>query len=567
MSVKIFDIFNNIILKLKISFKRFPEVLFVSIMIVIIGIMLNHEPNFTDEILERFEKIMMILCLSVPLSAYGKLLYENGKKVRVVTDIVVVFTLFIIYLTIPSPINNQFMIRFAILIVSSILAFTLINYYNTKNYSIYILKLISNFFITLLYSIILYLGIISIIFTVEKLFELSINQEIYFDVFIIICGLFSITYFFAILPKSKNIIELIEYPFVLKKLLFFIIIPLLTIYTMILYLYFGRIIILKEFPINLLGHLVLWYGFISTIAMFFINKVNQENKFIMKFYKYFPVAIMVPLFMLFLAIFKRISNYSITPPRYFVIILGLWIFGCMVYIFFSKKFKSNFLVIAAICLLLISIYGPFSSFSLSKKFPKDSVFRNMIENGEIIKNNEISDINKKEISNFINYFDEFHEFKDIKILPEDFEISSMEEVFGFKNFDYYGSSYNAIRYYNNYEDYVIDISGYTYVANVNLNLDESKKIQNDKIEIKYESKDKKIIVLQENIQIADVLVEDLINDYHKKQKGRSIETINEAIIEYDFDLVKLKFIIKNVYYDESRFNNYLEFQLFLDIIM
>jgi hypothetical protein len=132
MSVKIFDIFNNIILKLKISFKRFPEVLFVSIMIVIIGIMLNHEPNFTDEILERFEKIMMILCLSVPLSAYGKLLYENGKKVRVVTDIVVVFTLFIIYLTIPSPINNQFMIRFAILIVSSILAFTLINYYNTK---------------------------------------------------------------------------------------------------------------------------------------------------------------------------------------------------------------------------------------------------------------------------------------------------------------------------------------------------------------------------------------------------------------------------------------------------
>ncbi len=143
----------------------------------------------------------------------------------------------------------------------------------------------------------------------------------------------------------------------------------------------------------------------------------------------------------------------------------------------------------------------------------------------------------------------------------------MEEVFGFKNFDYYGSSYNAIRYYNNYEDYVIDISGYTYVANVNLNLDESKKIQNDKIEIKYESKDKKIIVLQENIQIADVLVEDLINDYHKKQKGRSIETINEAIIEYDFDLVKLKFIIKNVYYDESRFNNYLEFQLFLDIIM
>ncbi|MEA1975688.1 MAG: DUF4153 domain-containing protein, partial [Bacillota bacterium] len=394
MSVRIFNIFNNIILKLKISFKRFPEVLFVSVMIVIVGIMLNHEFNFTNEIIETFEKIMMILCLSVSLSAYGKLLDENGKKIRVITDIVVLIILFILYLRIPSPINNQFMIRFTILLVSSILVFTLINYYDNKNYSLYILKLISNFFITLLYSIILYLGIISMIFTVEKLFELSIIKEVYFDVFIVIVGLFSITYFFAILPKSKNIIELIEYPFVLKKLLFFIIIPLLIIYTMILYLYFGRIIILKEFPINLLGHLVLWYGFISVITLFFINKVNQESEFIMKFYKIFPVVIMVPLFMLFLAIFKRISNYSITPSRYFVIILGLWIFGCMVYIFFSKKFKSNFLVIGAICLLLISIYGPFSSFSLSKKFQEKRFIsileiNNMIDNGEIIKNNEI----------------------------------------------------------------------------------------------------------------------------------------------------------------------------------
>ena len=88
--------------------------------------MLNHEPNFIDKILERFEKIMMILCLSVPLLTYGKLLYENGKKIRVITDIVVIVILFIIYLTIPSPINNQFMIRFTVLIVSSILVFILI---------------------------------------------------------------------------------------------------------------------------------------------------------------------------------------------------------------------------------------------------------------------------------------------------------------------------------------------------------------------------------------------------------------------------------------------------------
>jgi len=80
---------------------------------------------------------------------------------------------------------------------------------------------------------------------------------------------------------------------------------------------------------------------------------------------------MVPLVMMFLAIFKRIFDYSITPPRYFVVVLGIWLFFSMSYILFSKKFNSKAFPLLAISLILLSVYGPKSSFTVSKKLQEN----------------------------------------------------------------------------------------------------------------------------------------------------------------------------------------------------
>jgi len=308
---------GNVIMKLKLSFHRFPETAFISIMLAVVGIILNREFNFSNYIIDNLEKLIMVLILAVPISTYGKLMYENNNKlkIRIFIDIIAVMLLSVIYFNVPNPIDSKFMIRFFSLIMSFLLIFSLISYYKKDSYSIFIIKIIGNFFITFIYSLIMYIGISSMIFTVEKLFELNINNDIYLDIFILISTIFSITYFLARLPENNEKMKATMYPKVLEKLNFYIIIPLIIIYTLILYSYFIKIIMIKEFPINLLSHLVLWYGFISVLVLFFINKIKNKTKFINIFYKYFPVIFMVPLIMMFLVIFRRIADFSITPPR------------------------------------------------------------------------------------------------------------------------------------------------------------------------------------------------------------------------------------------------------------
>ena len=145
-------------------------------------------------------------------------------------------------------------------------------------------------------------------------FELNIDNDIYFDVFIIVAGLFSVTHFLGHVLETDILIDEKYYPPVLKVLFVYIIIPLISIYTLILYAYFVRLIILREFPINILGHLVVWYGLISVILLFFINRIKSVNAYTEKFYKFFPVAIMLPLAMLFAAVVNRIADRD----------LGIW---------------------------------------------------------------------------------------------------------------------------------------------------------------------------------------------------------------------------------------------------
>ena len=573
--MKISNRISNIIIKLKSSFQRFPETALVSILLAVVGIILNREFNFSNDSIESLEKLIMILILAVPISTYGKLLYENNNKIkiRIFVDIIAVIILSAIYVNVPNPLDSKFMIRFFSLLISFLLMFSLIGYYKKENYSIFIIKLISNFFITFLYSLILYIGISSMIFTVEKLFELNLNSEIYLDIYILISTIFSITYFLARLPENDEKLKVIMYPSVLKKLNFHIIVPLIIIYTLILYSYFIKIIMNKEFPINLLSHLVLWYGLISVLVLFFINKIKDKNKFIKIFYKYFPLIFMVPLVMMFLAIFKRIFDYSITPPRYFVVVLGIWLFFSMSYIFFSKKFNSKAFPLLAIFLILISVYGPQSSFTISKKLQENRFISllesfDMLENGEIIKNKNISEIQESEISNFIKYFDEYSELNNIQILPENFEIDDMKKVFGFEYNYYYRNKYknsDIINYYFYIENEIINISEFDYILDMNINLSDPQTFKNEEIEILYDDETENLKIMGNEEIYGVINIEKMVKDFQTNHDSNDINNLDEASIYYDFDNVNVKIIIENINYATDQSYNHIKFKLLIDI--
>ena len=69
----------------------------------------------------------------------------------------------------------------------------------------------------------------------------------------------------------------------------------------------------------------------------FITPILDKNKWAYRFKHWFPKFILPILIMMFISIGIRIRQYGVTENRYFVIILGLWVLGIMLYFTFTKN--------------------------------------------------------------------------------------------------------------------------------------------------------------------------------------------------------------------------------------
>jgi len=300
----------------------------------------------------------------------------------------------------------------------------------------------------------------------------------------------------------------------------------------------------------------MWYALLSVIVLFFINRIKSENKILEYFYDYFPIAILVPLVMLFVAIGKRIADFSVTPLRYYVLIIGIWATVSVLYIKFSKKFKSNVIVMAAVFFMLISLYGPQSAFTLSRNLQENrfvQVLENneMIENGEIISRNDLPDDAKEEISDFMRYFSNYHEFEELEILPQDFELNDMKQVFGFEHYYYAPSPREVIKYHYMNRNMAIDVSDYNYLVEMDFNLEESKEYSIDDLTINYISSADILSFKKNGEKLAEINLVDLIESFDERHEGSQIDTVEEATIEYNFDDIKIKIIVGDIYYQKS----------------
>ena len=568
----------NLIEGLKKSSRRFPETILVVFGVVIVGIILNHTDYNQVETLETFRKMLLALILGIPMYSAGKLVVEKFNLTvlyRILMDVGFAIFLVVYYYMIPKDINGEFVIKFMLLNTSLYLLFSLIPYmFKRENYSRYVLNIITNLFITLLFSLVLYLGINAIVFTVEELFELNFDNDIYFDIFIIIAGLFSVTHFLgSVLPIEKDM-DNDYYPPVWRILFVYIVLPLLSVYTVILYAYFVRLLIVKEFPINMLGHLVVWYGLISVIILFFINRIESNNAYTQMFYKYFPAVIILPLAMLFVAIGNRIADFGLTPSRYFVVISGLWVFGSMIYILLTKSFKSTILVVSAIVVLLISAYGPQSAFTLSinnqnNRFEDLLVELNMLENDNIIPRSDLNDEEMKDINEFVRYFDRNHSFDDVRVLPEDFEYKNMEKVIGFEYSYYYSRSKTDISYFYDKNLLIVDISSYDYLVDIYLDIRDDFISESEGILIEFDKIDKLLKIFIDD-EVAEIDMIQFIEDFDSRQNGQQPQNIDDVTVNMNFDKIQLEFIIKSLFYELTEKNadidyGSMEFRMFIKI--
>ncbi len=446
---RIKNIFNNVIMALKISWQRYPETLIMTYICGIIAMFLIHFSHTIDEkMLENLTKLEIVLATAVPyyllITAFTER-YDFSRQKRFILDGLGIVLMVALYFSLPNEIKEIVVFRLFVLNVCLYLGFTLVPFYLKRSgYVIHVTHLINRVALTLLYSLVMYIGLAAILFTVDNLLGISIDYKIYADISIIIASMFAPTFFLGDIIYCAEETNNFSFTSISKVLFAYIVMPLVLAYTAILYAYFVKQVIIWQMPKNMIVHLVLWYAIIAILTLFFSSEYRQEY-IVTRFFQHFmPWLMVLPLTMLFFSLYLRISSYGFTTQRYFVLALSIWVVVATVYLIIVKHRAYQYIAIGAIIVMMVSMYGPLNAFSVSKhsqltRFENFLIEKQMLVNGKIVARQDLSIEDKSKIVDFIRYFDNEHALSDVPYLPDDFIISQDEkEVFGFANEEIYG---------------------------------------------------------------------------------------------------------------------------------
>ena len=395
---KIKENVKKFLLHFKSGFERFPITIILAFLHFITGIYIAEVRSFQSD---EFIEVNLLLFGSIFITAMFEMLYEkyfykqNRWLIRGIYS-AITFVISIIFFVEYLRTNDYYNIYYFTLIPISIVLFLLIPILKKKeNKEKYLQSVFSNFVITGIFVAVLWIGIEIILTTVNYLFFNS-GDSLFFRLttysFWFITEVFGVSLFLSLLKKPDDNLENYEFPFIFNLLIKFVIIPLIIIYTGVLYIYMMKILISMHLPKGLISHLVLWYTAFSVAVMILITPFTQKDKFFENFKKYFPYFSIPLIFASLFAVFQRTYQYGITENRYYVLISIFWLLFCM--ILYIRKMNITGIFISLITCLVISVYTPLSAKNVSN-FSQSQRLKRMLVKYGALKDGKISKITQK----------------------------------------------------------------------------------------------------------------------------------------------------------------------------
>lgn len=557
--MKIINVLKETSVEIYKSVKRFPVTIALSTAVIIVMVIISetqYGAGYDSPIIKSLTRLAMVFALGIPLSLCIKLLFERykpwGVSLKMLVYALASGALVVYYFSLLKDLEMVSMVRYVALSFAFYLGFLFIPNINKKDdFELYIIKIISRFFITLIYAIVLFLGLAAIIFTINELLGIAIQDKSYYYTWLFIAGIFSPVFFLAGVPQFDESLEDYKYPNFFKILLLYIVMPLLSIYMVILYIYFAKIIITRTWPIGLVSHLVLWYSAICAAIIFLIAPL-KNNVWVDKFIFFLPKLMLPILVMMFISMGIRINAYGITENRYFVMILGIWVFCMMLYISFRKVHRNVILPISLSIIAIISVFGPLSSFSVSK-FSQNSRMSDILVRNEMLVENKIikakadvSEKDKKEVSAILHYFERNHNLNDIKYLEEGFALKDMEKTFGFayKDPDRNGVNESYFSYSTNQSPEALDISGYEYLFDMRTNKNTLTQVD---LKVEFISQKGEVNISKAKDTLYSLELSELVKELKSKYPTDQSLDQKELIFDRENEFVRLKFVFYSIY--------------------
>lgn len=215
-------------------------------------------------------------------------------------------------------------------------------------------------------------GLSIILETLNFLFGLELPSKWHEHIWTVALGFMAPVSWLALAPRNftEPLGEREEMEFTTRSvasLVKFVLVPMLLVYTGILYAYAVKIALAGTLPKGTLGSLVVGYLLAGAATLMLAYPSRDSGGALVRlFWRYWIWLALMPVVMLFLAAYTRIEAYGLTEQRYLIVLIGVWAFILAVLrIWRPRNFDLRLAPAVLAILLLAASFGPWGVIGFS----------------------------------------------------------------------------------------------------------------------------------------------------------------------------------------------------------
>ncbi|HRC81609.1 MAG TPA: DUF4153 domain-containing protein [Sedimentibacter sp.] len=576
---RIKNFINNMVYNLRETAGRFPlTIVFLASLSGVMFLMIEDYSGLDIDLLSRYMFAGIFGAFLATAVRFMLERFENIKNSLIFYGLTILLTAGYFYFMTDDIVNSKMVIHLLVISFALFAGYLYLpSYKNAMNFGNVALAHFKSAFTSILYGIVLYLGIAAIIGAIDILLY-DVDYKSYAHAANIIFIFFTPMYYLSLLPKFNSRDETDDakkeisflYPKFLDILVSYITIPLISAFTAVLIIYFIKILVTGVWPVGQVGPMVLGY---SAVGYFiYILSSNLNNKFSVVYRKVFPIILIPLVVMQLVSSYIRIDAYGITESRYYVVLFGIFSIVCALVLILGKKKNPNTIVLLSAIFALLSIIPPVDAFTVSKNSQARRLTEilnrnNMLVDGQIVKKTKLSTDDMFEITNISNYMHEMGYLDDMDWFPEEYAdnyYGNFKNIYGFDQYYDRGFPGQDERLYFNAmldENERINIENYDIFFKMTIH----NKREPDEVTGEFSLKDKNymvkqiadekgyltITVLDETNILMEIPMKEFIDGLFEKSNASKGTMDKESLtIEKQNDKLKVKLLINDINVDK-----------------
>ncbi len=230
-------------------------------------------------------------------------------------------------------------------------------------------RLFFRFILGIVYTGVLFAGLSIALLGIDNLFGIEIADIQYGRLWFWLGFVFQTWFFLSGVPDDYGELETSHYyPAGIRVFAQYVLLPLVSVYLVILTLYLARVVITTTWPSGWIGYLVSALAALGIFSLLMVHpqRGQSESRWIDIYARVFWFALLPSIVMLLLAISQRISQYGLTESRYLLLVLSLWLAATALFYVVTRSAKIKWIPLSLAVIGLVTWFGPWSASAASQ---------------------------------------------------------------------------------------------------------------------------------------------------------------------------------------------------------